>query len=67
MSVKRGTVISIVPDSDFALIVVELHGEAEPFSISHHLEEVRMLGLRRGDHVSVAFDDFGKPVGLVFN
>jgi hypothetical protein len=66
LTVKLGTIISIVPDDPDAMIVVELQGEVEPISVAHNLREIRARNLKRGDLVSIEFDELHQPTGIVF-
>ena len=56
-------VISAVPEDAVAMIVVEV--SHEPVSIARNLREIRERNLKRGDAVSMTFDDMEIPKGLI--
>ena len=58
-------VISAVPEDAVAMIVVEV--SHEPVSIARNLREIRERNLKRGDAVSMTFDDMGIPKGLILS
>lgn len=66
MTVKAGTIISIVPDKSEALVVVELNGEPEPVTVAHNMRDLRARNLKRGDRIFVVFDEVDGPLALHF-